>query len=89
MSNLEKLLSTGAECVMGNIVWRGKLLGSLRNGDLILTEAGMAELDVDEVEVKEPTPAKVVKVSKASKVEKQTEADDTDLAAELDELLGN
>lgn len=53
MNNLEKLLALGAEVVAGDVLWKHKHLGSLRNGDLTLTEEGVKALDIVDVEVKE------------------------------------
>jgi hypothetical protein len=60
MNNLEKLLALGAEVVAGDVLWKHKHLGTLRNGDLTLTEEGVKALDIVDVEVKqvvEPTVA--------------------------------
>lgn len=75
MTNLEKLMSRGADCVAGSIILRGKTMGDMRNGDLVLTMDGFAELEVDEVVVKEnkpaPTaPAKTARAPKAAKTAK-------------------
>lgn len=57
MNNLEKLLALGAEVVAGDVLWKHKHLGSLRNGDLTLTEEGVKALDIVDVEVKEVVEA--------------------------------
>ena len=60
MNNLEKLLALGAEVVAGDLIWKHKHLGSLRNGDLTLTEEGVKALDIVDVEVKEVIEPAVV-----------------------------
>lgn len=68
MTNLEKLLALGAEIVAGDVLWKHKHLGFLRNGDLTLTEEGIKALDVVDVEVKEvvePAAPKRVRKVKA------------------------
>lgn len=88
MSNLDKFMERGADCVAGSIILRGKTMGNLRNGDLVLTEDGMAELEVDEVvDLRAPAApaaktARAPKVPKAPKVETppaQVDADPLDL----------
>lgn len=94
MSNLEKLLERGAECVAGSIIMRGKTLGNMRNGDLILTDDGLAELEVDEVPVRmtpkaaEPKPAaKTARAPKAAKAAAPVEAPVADADLDLGDLL--
>lgn len=69
MSNLERLLERGAQCVGGDLVLRHKTVGRFRNGDFFVTEDGMAELDVLEVaavEVKEPKKPRAKKADAES-----------------------
>lgn len=68
MTNLEKLLALGAEIVTGDLIWKHKHLGYLRNGELFLTEEGTKALDIVDVEVKEvvePAAPKRVRKVKA------------------------
>lgn len=73
MSNLDKFMERGAECVAGSIILRGKTLANMRNGDVVLTEDGLAELEIEEVvarpaKVAEPKPAaKTTRAPKAAK----------------------
>lgn len=53
MTNLEKLQALGAEIVTGDLIWKHKHLGYLRNGELFLTDEGTKALDIVDVEVKE------------------------------------
>jgi hypothetical protein len=87
MSNLEKFMERGADCVAGSIILRGKTMANVRNGDLILTEDGLAELEVDEVPVRmTPKPAaKTAKAPKATKVDPVPEVE----IDPLDDLLGD
>lgn len=86
MSNLEKFMERGADCVAGSIILRGKTMANVRNGDLILTEDGLAELEIDEVPVRTtPKPAaKTQKPPKADKVEPTSKVE----VDPLDDLLG-
>lgn len=63
MSNVDKLISLGAECVGGDLVWKHKLLGRIRNGDLQLTEEGVKTLEIEDVVVKEDKPKRGLKKS--------------------------
>lgn len=60
MSNVDKLVSLGAECVGGDLIYKHKVMGSFRNGDFTLSADGKALLDMDitDVEVKEVKPKK-------------------------------
>lgn len=80
MTNLEKLLALGAEIVTGDLIWKHKHLGYLRNGELFLTEEGTKALDIVDVEVKEvvepAAPAKGLRGrKKAAEVEDAPAAD--------------
>lgn len=81
MNNLEKLLALGAEVVAGDVLWKHKHLGSLRNGDLTLTEEGVKALDIVDVEVKEVVePAAPAKGLRGRK--KAAEVEDAPAAAD-------
>lgn len=56
MSNLEKLLAKGAYSAAGDIIFKNKSLGQMRNGVFAINEAGLAELEIEDVEVKEVKP---------------------------------
>jgi hypothetical protein len=56
MSNLEKLIAKGAQVVGGDLLLRHKTVGRFRNNDFLVTEDGLAELQVIDVVVK-PAPA--------------------------------
>lgn len=61
MSNVDKLVALGAYSCAGDLLWKGKVMGQLRNGELILTEDGKEALamDVTDVVAKEDVkPAK-------------------------------
>lgn len=73
MTNLEKLLARGAECCGGDLIFKHKTLGRFRDGDLILTEDGLAELEVDEVVVKAVAPRPVAKKAAKKDAEKAVE----------------
>lgn len=53
MSNFEKLTAMGAEVVGGDLIFKHKVLGHFRNGDLHMTEDGQKMLEIDDVVVKE------------------------------------
>jgi hypothetical protein len=56
MSNLEKLLAKGAYSAAGDIIFKNKSLGQMRNGTFVINDAGLAELEIEDVEVKEVKP---------------------------------
>ena len=56
MSNLEKLLAKGAYSAAGDIIFKNKSLGQMRNGVFAINDAGLAELEIEDVEVKEVKP---------------------------------
>lgn len=59
MSNFEKLAAMGAEVVGGDLIFKHKVLGHFRNGDLHMTEDGQKMLEIDDAVVKEDVkPAK-------------------------------
>lgn len=47
MTNEQKLLALGAECVGGDLILRHKVLGRFRNGDLYLTDDGKQLIEQD------------------------------------------
>lgn len=55
MSALEILIERGAQVVGGDVVFRNKSMGRLRNGVFDISHDGEQELAIEEVEVK---PAK-------------------------------
>ena len=66
MSNVDKLAALGAYSCGGELLWKHRVMGYLRNGDLVLTEDGKQALamDVTDVEVKEDRPKRKPKVEK-------------------------
>jgi hypothetical protein len=85
MTNSEKLMDMGAQCVAGDLIYKNKVLGSVRNGDLQLTQEGKDFLarDISDAVIKSETPKK----AKKAKVE-VVESDTVDaLSADLDSLL--
>lgn len=87
MSNLDRLMAEGAYSCAGSLVRNNVELGSLRSGELQLTDAGrdlLAKLDnVTDVVVKAPRATK--KKAEAVVVDEPT-AEDAEAA--LDALLG-
>lgn len=82
MSNLDKLIAKGAYSCAGELLFKNKVMGKLRDGEFYITEEGQAELEIDDVEVKEVKPrAKKAKVEVDAQAEKSTED-------ELNDLLG-
>jgi hypothetical protein len=58
MSNVDKLLALGAYSCGGDLIWKNKVMGHMRDGDFVLTEEGKAVLamDIEDVEVKQDKP---------------------------------
>ena len=56
MSNADKLIAAGAQVVGGDLIYKHKVLGHFRNGDLHLTDEGQKMLEIDDVVVKEDVP---------------------------------
>lgn len=82
MSNLEKLIAKGAYSCAGELLFKNKVMGKLRDGEFYISEDGMAELEIEDVEVKEVKP-KVKKVKlDTPKAELSTEDELTDLLGE-------
>lgn len=77
MSNVDKLLALGAYSCGGDLIWKNKTLGYLRNGELVLTDEGNAVLamDIEDAEVKQDKPKRT---RKAAAVEPEIELDITD-----------
>lgn len=70
MTPEQTLIERGAESACGDLILKGKVMGRYRHGGFVLTEDGIAELDVIEVpaiEVQAP------KARKAKAVEAQPE----------------
>lgn len=85
MTNAEKMIDMGAYCVAGDLIYKNKVLGSMRNGDLQLTQEGkdFLDRDISDAVIKSETPKK----PKKPKVE-VVDADPADaLSADLDSLL--
>ena len=57
MSAFDKLSAMGAHVIGGDLIFKHKVLGHFRNGDLHLTEEGQKMLQVDDAVVKEDAPA--------------------------------
>lgn len=75
MSNFEKLVAAGAEIVGGDLILKHKVVGQFRNGDLLITEDGLAALAVDDVEFKEVEPARAKGRKKAVETPVDPEGD--------------
>lgn len=72
----KELIKRGAECVAGNLIMNRKLMGEYKNGVFVITDAGIAELEVVEVQVKVEKPKAEPKVEtkqKAKPKEKEPE----------------
>lgn len=71
MTNTDKLIALGAYSCGGDLIWKNKVVGRMRDGDLQLTEDGVEALamDVTDVVAKEDKPkaAKGLKAPKAPK----------------------
>ena len=66
MSDLEKLIAKGAYSVAGELVFKNKVMGKLRDGEFFVSDDGMAELQIEDVEPKEVKPR--AKKAKADEV---------------------
>ena len=84
MSNLDRFLAEGAYSCAGSLVHKNVEVGTLRDGDLMLNDAGKAALakleDVTDVGVKAP---------KAKAKKEVVEPTVSDAEAELDALLAS
>lgn len=86
MSNLDKLVAKGAYSCGGELLFKNKVMGQLRNGEFFISDAGKAELEISDVEVKEVKPRNPKKV----KAEPTVDAVDTINADDdLQDLLGD
>lgn len=85
MNHADKLISLGADCVGGVLIFKNKELGRFRNGVFDINPEGMKLIDMDitDVEVKE------VKKPKKPKVEKPAEPvqDEPDFDDAIDAML--
>lgn len=70
MKNLDILVKSGAEVVAGSVVKDHKHLGNLRDGDLMLSDDGRAELEALAKPARKPAKA-------AAKKDEATAADTT------------
>lgn len=84
MSNADKLVALGAQCVGGDLIYKHKVLGTFRYGDFVMTPEGkeLIDMDITDVEVKEVKPKKA-----KAKVEAAPEEDT--LGDSLDALLAD
>jgi hypothetical protein len=57
MSLDTKLISLGATICGGDLIYRGKTLGSYRHGSFTPTADGLAMSEIDEAVIVEPAPA--------------------------------
>jgi hypothetical protein len=86
VSAIEKLMALGAESCGGDLIWKRKLMGKMRNGVLDLTADGEAALamDVTDVEVKEDKPKR-----KAKAAAPVVEAPEPEVILDMADLLGD
>lgn len=87
MSNLDKLVAKGAYSCGGELLFKNKVMGRLRNGEFFVTEEGLAELEVSDVEVREVKPRSPKKVKEAA-VEAAGAVEITSVEDDLQDLLG-
>lgn len=86
MSNLDKLVAKGAYSCGGELLFKNKVMGQLRNGEFFISDAGKAELEISDVEIKEVKPRN----PKKPKAEPTMDAVDTINADDdLQDLLGD
>lgn len=86
MSNLDKLVAKGAYSCGGELLFKNKVMGQLRNGEFFISDAGKAELEISDVEIKEVKP----RSPKKAKAEPTMDAVDTINADDdLQDLLGD
>ncbi len=73
MSQIDKLLALGAYSCCGDLMWKNKVLATLRDGEMHLTDEGKAVLaaDIEDVVIKSET-----KKPRAKKAEDGVAADD-------------
>lgn len=96
MSDLQKLLDLGADVVAGDVIWKQKSLGRIRDGAFYPNENGLEALQIDDVPVRmvtetaAPTPAaKKARAKKAAEPEvvQEPEAPVEPTPLNLDDLL--
>ena len=86
MSNLDKLVAKGAYSCGGELLFKNKVMGQLRNGEFFISDEGKAELEISDVEVKEVKP----RSPRKAKAEPTMDAVDTINAEDdLQDLLGD
>lgn len=85
MSNLDKLVAKGAYSCGGELLFKNKVMGTLRNGEFFISDEGKAELEVMDVDAKEAKPRakKAPKQESATAVEPPVAVDD-----DLSDLIG-
>ena len=85
MSNLDKLVAKGAYSCGGELLFKNKVMGTLRNGEFFISDEGKAELEVLDVDAKEAKPRakKTPKTEPAPAVEPPVAVDD-----DLSDLIG-
>lgn len=82
---LQALISRGAACVGGDVVFRGQSMGRIKNGVFAISTEGEAELSITEVEAVEVKAQKAPTKKVAPK--KKSETDETgDLMGDLSDL---
>lgn len=88
---VQKMLDMGASSVAGDLMFKNKVLGTMRNGVFSITPEGEEFLAIDDVVVKQDAPkAAAPKAKKAKPAEVTPEPDqaaDVDLTGDLDNLL--
>lgn len=84
---LEILMQRGAQCVGGDVVFRNKSMGRLRNGVFDISSDGLAELEITDVDAVEVKPAEnKPRKPRAKKVQDDGAQGDDDLIPNLDDL---
>ena len=79
------LWARGADSVGGELMLRNKVMATYRNGVFALTDAGVAELEVEEVEAVEVKAKPAAKSPKAPKPPKTPEVGGATDGLDLDE----
>lgn len=87
MSNLDKLVAKGAYSCGGVLLFKNKIMGRLRSGEFFISEEGLAELEVSDVEVREVKP-RTKKVKAEAAVETVESAENISVEDDLQDLLG-
>ena len=88
MSAFEKLSAMGADVVGGDLIYKHKVLGHFRDGDLHLTEEGQKMLEIDDAVVKEDAPTAAKPAARAPRAPRAPRAAKTaaPTTAPVDEL---